>query len=126
MLRAVFHHWPETHEGEPVRQFATETHMRKWLQMKAGHREISSEDDLKGKSKEDALFVAEAAFRGAKTYAVPVIHNGTLIIFNPLSIAFPKLGHKEFCALNDEIEQVIRDQTGLDPEQCLKEHKEEV
>lgn len=119
MLRAVFAQWPETHE----QQFSDVTAMRKWLQMKAGHREIGARIDLTGMPKESAMLVAEAAIRGAGTYAVPVVHGATLAVFRPKSIKFNKLGHLEFCALNDEIDDVIYAETGLDAERCLQEHK---
>lgn len=119
MLRAVFAQWPETHE----QQFSDVTEMRKWLQMKAGHREIGARIELKGMSKERAMLIAEATIRGAGTFAVPVIHGTVLAVFRPKSIKFNKLGHAAFCDLNNEVDDVIFAETGLIAEQCLREHK---
>ena len=117
MIRATFHHWPESHE----RQFASEEECRKWLQMKAGHREIGATIPLTGMSKERAILLAEAAIRAAGSYAVPVIHGDTLAIWRPKSIAFSKLGHKEACRLFDDVADVIRAETGIDPEEMMRE-----
>lgn len=119
MLRAVFHHWPETHEH----QFSDETEFRKWLQMKAGYREIGARIPLAGMKPDKAMFLAEAAIRGAGSYAMPIIHGSTLVVFVPKSIAFHKLGHAEFCGLSREIEEVISAESGLDPQRCLEEFK---
>lgn len=119
LMRAVFHHWPETH---PV-QFGDETECRKWLTMKAGHREIGARIPLVGINRERAMLLAEAAIRAAGSYAVPIIHGDTLVVFKPKSIAFAKLSHAAFCALNNAVDDVIQAETGLDPKQLLKEHE---
>jgi hypothetical protein len=118
LMKAVFMHWPESHE----RQFASAEELRKWVQMKAGYREVGATIPLVGISKERAKLLAEAAIRAAGSYAVPILHGDTLVIFRPKSIAFSKLGHKDFCRLNDEVDSVIKAETGLDPEQLLREY----
>lgn len=119
MLRAVHFHWPDTAEHK----FDDVTALRKWAQMKAGHREIGARIPLTGVSKEAAMFLAEAAIRGSGSHALPIIHGDTMVVFVPKSIAFSKLGHRDFCKLNDEVDQVIRDESGLDPEKCMAEYK---
>jgi hypothetical protein len=120
MVKAAFHHWPETSE----RQFASEEECRKYLQMKAGHREIGATIPLVGIGKERAMMLVEAGIRAAGSYAVPVIHGDTLVVFRPLSIAFGKLDHTTACRLFDDVAEVIRNETGIDPEQLLKEHEQ--
>ena len=119
LMRAIFHHWPETHEH----QFSSAEELRAFLQMKAGHREIGARIPLVGVNRERAMLLAEAAIRAAGSYAVPVLHGDTLVVFKPKSISFAKLSHAAFCALNDAVDEVIRAETGLDPEQVLKEHE---
>lgn len=119
LVRAVFAHWPEWHET----QFGDETECRKWLQMKAGYREIAARIPLVGVNRERVMLIVEAAIRAAGSYAVPVVHGDTLVIFKPKSIAFAKLGHQAFCQLNDEVAAVIKVETDLDPDQLLKEHE---
>lgn len=117
MIKAAFHHWPETAE----RQFASTDELRAYLQMKCGHREIGATVPIVGMNKERAVFLAEAAIRAAGSFALPVLHGDTLVIFKPKSIAFAKLSHTEFCRLSDDVGEIIRQETGLDPEQALRE-----
>jgi hypothetical protein len=118
LMRAVFHHWPETHAV----QFTSQEELRVWLQMKAGHRQIGVRTPL-GEDRNRDLFVAEAAIRGCGSNAMPVIFADELVVWKPKSIAFGKLGHEAFCKLNDEIDAVIKAETGLDADQLLKEHE---
>ena len=46
---------------------------------------------------------------------------GMVRVFNAKSIAFEKVGQAEFNALNDAVEEIYRAETGLDPDQVLKE-----
>lgn len=117
VLRAAFMHWPENHS----RQFGDEEEARKWIQMRAGHREVAASIDLGGVSKEQALLIAEASIKAAGAYAVPVLHGETLVIFKPKSIKFSRLSHKDFCKLNDEVDAVIEAETGLKADVLLKE-----
>ena len=68
--------------------------------------------------------IVEASIRAAGSYAEPVLHKDTLVIFRPKSIAFDKMRHLDFCALSDAVEDVIRVETGLDPEQVLREREQ--
>lgn len=117
LIRAAAHHWPDSHET----QFADVTECRKWLQMKAGHREIGARIPLIGLRRDRALALAEAAIRAAGSYAVPVMHGGDMVVFVPKSIAFGKLSHLAACALFDDVAAVIRAETGLEPDTLLKE-----
>ena len=117
VIRAAWTHWPEAHP----RQFANEEDCRKYLQMKAGHREIAASIDINGMSKELALLVAEASIKAAGAYAVPVMHGDTLVIFRPKSIKFTKMTHQDFCKLNDEVDAVIFAEIGIDAGTLLKE-----
>jgi hypothetical protein len=117
LIKAAFMHWPEVHE----RQFSSAEECRKYLQMKAGYREISATVPLLGIPKERAVFVAEVSIRAAGGYAMPVLHGDTLVIFKPKSIAFRKMAHKDFCKLSDEVEAVIFAEIGIPGDKLLKE-----
>lgn len=117
LIKAAYDQWPETHE----RQFSSQEELRKWLTMKAGHREVGASIPLTGMQKERAMLLAEAAIRAAGSYAVPVIHGDTLVVFRPKSIAFEKLEHKAACQLFDEVEAFIEDAIGVPAEQLLRE-----
>lgn len=119
LMRAVFHHWPEAHE----RQFGDETELRKFLEMKAGYREVAAQIPLVGMNRDKALLIVEAAVRAAGSYAIPVLHGDALVIFKPKSIAFAKLAHLDFCELNNKVDDVIYAETGLDAKRLLEETK---
>jgi hypothetical protein len=117
LMRALLHHWPETHP----RQFADEHELRTWLTMKAGHREVAAHIPLTGVPREKVAVIVEAALRAAGTYALPILHGDALVIFKPKSIKFSKLSHLDFCGLSDAVDVVIRQETGLEPDVVLKE-----
>lgn len=118
VIRAAFHHWPET----AARQFSNEEELRAWAQMKAGYRDIAARIPLVGMNRDRALMLVEAAIRAAGSYAMPILHRDELVIFKPRSISFAKLGHSEFCKLNDAVEAVIDQEIGIPVETLLKEH----
>lgn len=117
MIRAAFTHWPEAHQH----QFASSEELRAWLQMKAGAREIGAQIPMTGMSKERAMLLAEAAIRGAGSYAWPVIHGDTLVIFRPKSVSFAKMAHADFCRLSDDVAAVIETETGNKVDALLRE-----
>lgn len=114
MLRSAFENWPESHE----QQFASQEEFRAWVQMKAGAREVGASIPLSGMSKERAMLLAEAAIRGAGSYAWPVLHGDVLVIFRPKSIAFSRMPHDEFCRLSDEVQGIIEAETGMSMERA--------
>lgn len=117
MVRAAFHNWPESH----VTQFADDTECRKWLQMKAGHRQIGARIPLVGLHRDRAVALVEAAIRASGSFAVPVMHGGDLVVFVPKSIAFGRLDHLAACVLFDQVADVVFAETGLKADDLLKE-----
>lgn len=119
MIHAAYVHWPEADLRE--HGLENEEDFRKFLQMKAGHREIGSRVELPDDmNKEHALFLAESAIRATGAYAVPVLHNSTLVVFRPRSIAFDKLSHLEACALFDSVALHIEQTLECPVDQLLK------
>ena len=123
MLRAMYRHWPETAEFQPESEEA----LRKWVLIKAGHKDTTDiavpfADDQPGLTRLVAVSV-EACVRGAGGYAFirPHPDGGLLRVFKAKSIAFNQLGQAEFNALNDAVETAYAQETGLDPEQVLKQ-----
>lgn len=117
LIRAAYHHWPESHE----RQWSSSEELRAWLQMKAGAREVGAQIPLAGMSKDRAMLLAEAAIRGAGSYAMPAMHGDVLVIFRPKSVSFARMPHNDFCQLSDDVAAIIEDETGLTAEQLLRE-----
>lgn len=117
LMNAAFTHWPEAHE----RQFSSAEELRKYYQMKAGHREVGASIPLTGINKDKAMLLAEASIRAAGSYAVPVLYKDTLVVFRPLSISFEKLPHKDACKLFDDVSALIESDIGIPAETLMKE-----
>jgi hypothetical protein len=116
MIKAVHFHWPENHP----RMFANEEALRKWAQMKAGHY-TSKSIDLYGIPALKARLIVEAALEAASPYSEARVLGKSLVIFSPKSVNYDTLGHAEFTALSADVEEIIRQETGLDPERVLSE-----
>ena len=123
VLRAMFSHWPEDTQFQPE----SEEHLRKFILIRAGYREttdipVTFAEDQPGLTKLTALSI-EAALKAAGAYAFirPHPDGGLVRVFKAKSIAFDKMDQAEFNALNDAVETAYAQETGLDPEQVLKQ-----
>lgn len=120
LCAAVYDNWPESHDV----QFSDREHARKWLQMKAGWRIVGASVPLTDVAPDEAVMLAKAAILGAGAYAQPVIHNSHLVVWRPKSIAFNKMPHEEFCALNNAVDEVIHEVFGISGDELLQHHSE--
>jgi hypothetical protein len=116
VIRAAFFHWPEAHE----RQFANETALRKWLQMKAKHFTTKAMN-MYGLSPKRAQLFAQELLDNSAPYSEAVLEGTRVIIMTPESINYDTLGHKEFCRLNEEVDAVIFAETGKTGDEYLRE-----
>ncbi len=116
LIKAAFQHWPERCNFQPD----NEEHLRAYLLVRAKHRTIKTFHLPADASDSAALIpVVIATMLGKHAWAWS---KGTdLFVCVPESIAFDKIGHAAFCALNDDVDAVIRAETGLDPDKLLKE-----
>lgn len=119
VLRAMYFHWPEDCEFQPH----SEQHLRKWVLCMAGHRRVVKTLTLPGSNNPARL----AAMMEFAEELLEMDHRfgrwkgNTLAIYEAESIAFHKLGQAKFNALNDEVEAVYKAETGLDPDEVLKQ-----
>lgn len=123
VLRAMKFHWPEKAEYQPE----SIEHLRKWALIKAGHRdavdiEVEWAEDQPALTRLAGLAV-EAGIKATNGYGFvrPDSNGGRVRVFNAKSIAFDKLDQSQFNRLNDEVERVYREETGLDPDAVLKQ-----
>lgn len=117
MIRSAYHHWPETSE----QQFSSDEGLRKYLTMRAGWRDVAARIPLVGVNTDITKMIVTQAFKAAGTHAWPVIHKSELVIWVPRSISFHSMGPLEFGQLSDAVAVVIKDMTGLDVEQAMRE-----
>lgn len=119
VLRAMFNHWPEHADFQPH----TEEHLRKWVLCKAGHGVVVKTLTMP-RSSNVSLMAAMMAFAEALLEMGNRFgrwKGSTLAVYEAKSIAFHNLSQHKFNQVNDEVEAVYRNETGLDPEQVLKE-----
>ena len=119
VLRAMHDHWPESASFQP---HCTE-HLRKWVLCAAGHRVVVKTMTLPNT---DNASLAAAMMAIVEDLLAMDNRFGrwkgmTFSVYEAKSIAFHKLGQAEFNALNDAVEEIYRAETGLDPDQVLKE-----
>lgn len=116
VVAATFSHWPERHKFQPD----SAEHLRAWLLVKAKHCTIKT-FYLDGEAQEYArvIPIITASMMGKHSWCRA--EGNALHVCVPESIAFDKLPHLAFCALNDAVDEIIRAETGFDPEQLLKE-----
>jgi hypothetical protein len=126
LMRAAFHHWPQSHRFQPRNR----EHLRKWLQVMAGHKVTKRIDAPKGltvsalkdfvtllfKNTADHVF---ATVMYAKSTGEPI----AVELDISKSTRFEMLGHREACKLFDDISQIIEAETGLKADALLKEEE---
>lgn len=120
VLRVMFKNWPEQHEFQPE----SEEHLRKWVIAKAGHREstdIAVEFSDNAVSPETCAAI-ESAIKSAGAYAFVRPHacGGLVRVYRPKSIAFSTLTQGAFNKLNDDVEAIYKNETGVDADVALK------
>lgn len=121
LIRAAYHHWPENHDFQPDNA----EHLRGYLLCKAGYRDVTTipvefAEDQPAVLKLVAL-AAEGAVKAAKGHAFIRPHGAGLAVFSAKSIAWDKLDQKAFGKVREAVEEVIKAETGIDPDQLLKE-----
>jgi hypothetical protein len=122
----MYSHWPESSDFRPE----SEEHLRKYIICRSGFREstdipIEYAEDQPALTKLTAMAI-EGAIRAAGSFAFVRPHpgGGLIRVYKAKSIAFDKLPQSEFNELNSAVEAVYREETGLDPDQVLRESRE--
>jgi hypothetical protein len=116
LMAAAFHHWPHSHPFKPK----DAEHLRAWLLVRAEHCFIH-EFEVGAKAGEFAKLIPIIGFMMFRCHSWTKVIGNNVAVCVPQSIAFDKLGHNAFGALNNDVDQIIRNETGLDPEQLLRE-----
>ena len=116
MIAAVYHQWPEMHAF----QAENEEHLRAWLLVKAKHCTIKT-FYLSGDTDELARLVPIITATMLHKHSWCRSDGNSLHVCVPNSINYETVKHKEFCAINDAVDEIIRAETGIDPEALLRE-----
>lgn len=114
VVAAAHHHWPESHKFQPENA----EHLRSWLLVRAKHMTVKSfflSDDAGEYAR--IIPVVMASMLGKHAWCKAI--GNELQVCVPMSISFDKVGHQEFQAINDAVDEIIRAETGLDPDALL-------
>lgn len=121
LIKATFHHWPEAHDFQPD----NEEHLRKWLLCKANFRDVTT---IPCEFAEDqpallrlVTIAAEGAVKAAGGYAFLRPHGGGIAVFSAKSIKWDTLDQKGFNDIRSAVEAVIESETGMKPDEILKQ-----
>lgn len=114
MLKATFSHWPEDHRFQP----ATEEHLRKWLQAKAGYAVIKSVE-TEHMTTQQAIAAIAAELAMADPIHFTSAADTLFYIIQSKSIDFDTLPHLAACALFDDVADLIEAETGLKVSQIM-------
>ena len=121
VLRSMYFHWPESAEFQPH----TEEHLRAYVICKSGRGQIVATEQLPPIADVDARAEMKAIISRAYSADLrkfPRWKGNTLAVYEPKSMSFKSMGQAAFNKLNDEVEAVYKAETGLDPDQLLKEN----
>ena len=121
LIGATYHHWPESSEFQPDNA----EHLRAYLLCKAGYRDVTTIPVEFGEDQPVLMrlvaLAAEAAVKAAKGFAFIRPHGQALAVFFAKSIAWDKLDQKHFNKIRDAVEEVIEAETGMKPDDILKQ-----
>lgn len=115
LIKAAFLHWPERAD---LFQPGSEQHLRKWVQAKAGHRNVATVD-VANMDQTQALVAVAAAIKAAGEHHYVEAAGTKFYIITSKSIAFDELPHLAACALFDDVADVIEAETGLKVDEIM-------
>ena len=115
LIRAALMHWPEGHRFQP----AGEDHLRKWLQAKAGYRDVQT-IETEGMTPAQAVAAVAAVLSRADVHHFVQAVGSKLYVITSKSIAFGELNHLAACVLFDAVAEVIEIETGIRCDDMIK------
>lgn len=116
VIKAAFDNWPEAHSFQPD----SAEHLRAWLLVKAKHRVIN-EFYLDGDADEMARVIPVITASMLRKHSWAWAKGNCLYVCVPVSINFETVSHQEFQKINDDVDEIIRVEAGLDPDALLRE-----
>lgn len=120
LVSSTFYHWPDAHDFRPD----SSEHLRAWLLCKAGYRDVTMipcPEHADAKIIQMISAAAAAALKASRSYAFIRPHAGGLAVLSPRSIAWDKLDQSGFNRIRDAVEDVIRRETGMEPDEIMKQ-----
>lgn len=120
LIAAAFRQWPHNHDFQPD----SSEHLRAWLTAKAGYRESTlielPDGATDGMQKLFALSI-ENAIKATGGFGFVVPYRAGVAVIKPKSIAWHKIGQREFGQLRDAVTDIIEDVIGAKADDLLRE-----
>lgn len=120
VVAALFDQWPERHPFQPDNA----EHLRAWLLVKAKHR-VVAEFYISDVSPEFIMAIPLIAFAMFRKHVWAWQDGNKIKCCAAKSIAIygkEAIGHLEFCAINNAVDEIIKQETGIDPEMLMRHH----
>jgi len=118
ICRAAHAHWPSEHEFQP----RDETHLRKWLQTRAGRFVVRRTARIESVDPAKVYALLRAFLDGAADNSLFLeLHDNRIVELQALSIDFDALSSSDFSRLKDEVCSVIEAELGIPAGQLLRE-----
>ena len=118
VVAGTYHQWPEAHAFQPDNA----EHLRSWLLVKAKHCVINTfqlESDAEAAQFAKLIPIITALM--LKKHSWCRAKGDEIHVCVPLSISYEDCGHNLFTHICADVDEIIRTETGLDPEQILRE-----
>lgn len=120
LIQAAFHQWKENHEFQPDNS----EHLRAWLIAKAGYREgtfVELPDGATDGTRKMFMASLESAIRAAGGLGFVKPYRDGVAVVKPKSIAWHKIGQREFGQIRDAVTDIIEAEIGVSADQLLRE-----
>ena len=123
LMREAWKHWPDGHEY----QFDDWNQLRKWLQMKAGWREVAARFPMKMPPAERRrmLNLLRLSLAVGGEFLWPVATPTEIILWRPKSIAFHAMDHDEVGDLIHAVEELLPEEMGVTAEELMQARESE-
>jgi hypothetical protein len=124
LVAKAFEQWPHAAEFQPE----SAEHLRKYLICRAGPQwrnvteiPVPFAEDQPALTRLAATMMQQAA-EAAGGYAFPRVdaNGGRVALYTAKSIKFAEMPHLEFCALSEAVDEVIKAELGVEPDDLLK------
>jgi hypothetical protein len=120
MMSAMYHHWPDGLAFVPE----DDLHLRSWAECHVGfctHIDVTLRDGATEDEIRVAIQTAKALIPIARKPSFVAVQGLTVRVKTPKSVS--ETTQREFAPMADAVEQFLRNYTGLDPAQCLRERE---
>jgi len=119
LIGKAYQNWPEGHDFQPENA----EHLRAWLLAKAGFREstpVMLPDNADDHMRVLFRLGIEAAVRASGGYAWVVPYRDGAAVIRPKSIAWSKIGQREFAEVRSRVEDIIAAEIGITADELLQ------